>query len=79
MTWECAECDVAERRDTDRTSRIDGVCHHCGKPLCRKDQVLIADDAFAAAPGEASQEAVHCQECSRLRHSTHISLGRERR
>jgi hypothetical protein len=74
VTWECAECNVQ-----DRKKRIDGVCHHCGKPLCRDDQVLIPDDAFAALSGEASQEAVHCRVCRRQHHPGAISLGRERR
>jgi 5-methylcytosine-specific restriction endonuclease McrA len=70
VTWECAECN--------RQSRIDGVCHHCGKPLCRSDQVLIADDAFAASSGEASKVAVHCRACRRQHHPAGVPLGRER-
>lgn len=60
MAWECAECGISHRQ-----GRIDGACHHCGKTLCRNDQVLIADEAFAAGPGEASQAAVHCRACRR--------------
>ena len=74
MAWECAECNVQ-----DRKNRIDGVCHHCGKPLCRTDQVLIPDDAFAALSGEASGAAVHCRACRRQHHPRAVSLGRERR
>lgn len=74
MTWECAECNV-----DDRQNGIDGVCHHCGKPLCRSDQVLIPDEAFAASPGEASQLAVHCRACRRQHHSVGARLGRKRR
>jgi hypothetical protein len=74
MAWECAECGGGGRQH-----RIDGVCHHCGKPLCRDDQVLIADDAFAAAPGEASQAAVHCRACRRQHHRlAGVPLRRER-
>jgi len=73
VTWECAECNV-----DDRQNRIDGVCHHCGKPLCRHDQVLIADDAFATFSGEASQIAVHCKACRRQHHPRGVSLGRQR-
>lgn len=29
--------------------KIDVICHHCGKPLCQRHRVLIADDAFAFA------------------------------
>lgn len=74
MSWECAECSVQ-----DRKSRIAGVCHHCGKPLCRDDQVLIPDDAFAAMSGEADQVAVHCRACWRQHHPTAVTLGRESR
>lgn len=73
MTWECAECNV-----DDRQNRIDGLCHHCGKPLCRNDQVLIADDAFTSFPGEADQAAVHCRTCAGQHHLKGTSLGRRR-
>jgi hypothetical protein len=74
VTWECAECNVE-----DGQNKIDGVCHHCGKPLCRNDQVLIADDAFDASSGEASQVAVHCRECRKQHHQGAIPLQRQRR
>jgi hypothetical protein len=73
MTWECIECNVEDQR-----SRIDGVCHHCGKPLCRNDQVLIADDAFATFSGVASQVAVHCRACKRQHHLSAVPLGKQR-
>ena len=53
----------------NRRTRIDAVCHHCGKPLCREDRVLIADVAFAAFAGEAGTEAVHCRPCKRQHHN----------
>jgi hypothetical protein len=71
VTWECVECNVE-----DRQNRIDGVCHHCGKPLCRNDQVLIPDDAFSTFSGEASQVAVHCRACRRRYHPGSVSLGK---
>ncbi len=74
MTWECVECNVE-----DRQNRIDGVCHHCGKPLCRHDQVLIADDAFTASSDGASRVAVHCRACRKRHHPAAIPLRRERR
>lgn len=74
MTWECAECNAED----DRQNRVNGVCHHCGKPLCRHDQVLIADDAFATSSGGASQVAVHCRTCRRKHHLAGVSLERER-
>jgi hypothetical protein len=74
MTWECAECNAEER-----PKRIDGVCHHCGKPLCRSDQVLIPDNAFSASSGESSQVAVHCRACRRQHHPGSVSLDKEQR
>ena len=74
MTWECAECN-----SDDRQYPIAGICHHCGKPLCRDDRVLIADDAFAALTGDANQVAVHCRACKREHHPAGVSLSRERR
>jgi len=71
VSWECADCNTE-----DRKSRINGVCHHCGKPLCRSDQVLIADDAFATVLGGASQAAVHCRDCRRKHHLAGLPLGR---
>jgi hypothetical protein len=58
-------------------TRIDAVCHHCGKPLCRDDRVLIPDLVFATHPGGAGAEAVHCRSCRRRHHATmaDISLG----
>lgn len=74
MTWECAECNAH-----DRQAEIVGVCHHCGKPLCREDHVLIIDDAFAASSGEAGRAAVHCRSCRREHHPGSVSLERGRR
>lgn len=65
MTWECAECHAAEGRET----RIDAVCHHCGKPLCRDDRILVPDLAFAASTGDLGAEAVHCRACKRQYHN----------
>lgn len=70
MSWECIECNVEDRRN-----RINGVCHHCGKPLCRNDQVLIADDAFVTFSGGASLVAVHCRTCKRQHHPAAVPLG----
>ncbi len=74
MTWECAECHASEVRD-DRRTRIDWVCHHCGKPLCRDDRLLVPDLAFAHAAGEVGAEAVHCRSCKRRYHGTDLSIG----
>jgi hypothetical protein len=70
MAWECAECN-------DQSQKTVAVCHHCGKPLCANDLVVILDDAFAAVPGKASQEAMHCRGCRRERHPGSVSLGKQ--
>lgn len=70
MTWECAECHATEKHG----ARIDAVCHHCGKPLCRDDQELVPDLAFASASGEVGAEAVHCRSCKR-EHHVPIDIG----
>lgn len=64
MAWECADCHTPESQGT----RIDAVCHHCGKPLCREDRVLLPDYVFAASPGDVGAEAVHCRSCRREYH-----------
>jgi hypothetical protein len=68
MAWECAECNTPD-------SKIDAVCHHCGKPLCRDDRIVILDDAFAGVPGQRGTAAVHCRKCRRRYHSGAISLA----
>jgi hypothetical protein len=71
MAWECAEC---HRREGEEGIRIDAVCHHCGKPLCRDDRVVLADPAFAPGPRGAFPVAAHCQACKSLHP---MSLRRE--
>jgi hypothetical protein len=78
--WECAECN-------DQSQKPVAVCHHCGKPLCAKDLVVIFDDAFAAVPRKARRkaavprkarrEAVHCRNCRREHHLGSFPLRKE--
>jgi hypothetical protein len=70
VAWECAECNVKESADW----KIDAICHHCGKPLCRDDRVEIADNAFSSA-GSAGPTAVHCRACKRRNHAGAVPLG----
>lgn len=69
MTWECAEC----HRPEEKGVRIDAVCHHCGKPLCREDRVLVSDRAFTST-GEVGAEAAHCRSCKSEYHPRDISI-----
>lgn len=71
MAWECAECSRRE----DKQFRVDAVCHHCGRLLCRDDRVEIADIAFSSAPGKLGQAATHCRQCKRQYHAADIPLG----
>jgi hypothetical protein len=66
MTWECSECHRPEGKGV----RIDAVCHHCGKPLCLDDRVLISDNVFS----ELGAEAVHCRSCKNEYHPREITL-----
>ena len=75
MAWECAECGHRE----DRHVRVDAVCHHCGKLLCRDDRVEIADLAFAGTPGPIPRTAIHCRRCKQRHHVPDIPLSGERR
>lgn len=70
MVWECAECNVKESADR----KIDAVCHHCGKPLCRDDRIEIADNAFSNV-GSAGPTAIHCRACRRKHHASAVRLG----
>jgi hypothetical protein len=72
VSWECAECG----RKEDRVVRVDAVCHHCGKLLCRDDRIEIADSAFASTLGQLGLTATHCGGCKRQYHAADIPLGR---
>ena len=73
MAWECGECNARE----DRHTRIYAVCHHCGKPLCREDQVRIVDFVFADEPGPVGRIAVHCRPCMRRHHQIRLRRSRK--
>jgi hypothetical protein len=60
MPWECGECNARED--------VNAACHHCGKPLCKADQVWIADFVFSDEPGEIGRQAAHCRPCLRQYH-----------
>lgn len=58
MAWECADCGEKEQPG----NKIP-VCHHCGKPVCKRHREVIVDDAFSDGSGpETSRVAVHCLE-----------------
>lgn len=82
MAWGCADCN--DREDDQGTVVIDGICHHCGKPLCGKHQVKITDEAFAPSGSPlpkladlvlGEQTAVHCESCRRGHHGMGMFEG----
>jgi hypothetical protein len=59
MTWKCAICG-----ETDGVNGgiVNAVCHHCGRLLCRRHQIIIRDPAFSRDKGFRAS-AVHCPNC----------------
>lgn len=72
MAWECAECSSRETDDGD--VNINAVCHHCGKPLCRRDRVEFIDSAFSLEYGVTGRAAFHCRRCRRRHHRSLAAL-----
>ena len=62
MSWECAECGAVEGKDG---VKIEAMCHHCGKPLCQKHRLRVADEAFSSDSTPISRAAYHCDECKK--------------
>ena len=71
MGWECGECNAKETS----ANRIDAVCHHCGKPLCREHRIDIADNAFSRT-AMAVPRAAHCYPCRRKWHPGSPALSK---
>ena len=69
MTWRCAECGRSESKKI----KVDGVCHHCGKTLCRVHQRAHRDHAFHGL----LVEALHCRPCLKEHHGSSASLNSE--
>ena len=46
----CGVCQTEEK--------VEGLCHHCSRPLCAEDQIHWRDGAFSGRPG-----ALHCPDC----------------
>lgn len=66
MPWECGECGSQEGKK-DGEIMIDALCHHCGKPLCKKHRISIEDDAFSNT-STLSRQAFHCADCKKAYH-----------
>jgi hypothetical protein len=63
--WTCGNCGAVE--DRKGGARIDWVCHHCGKLLCKDCRDTIPDGGFARA-GAVPAQARHCADCYRRHH-----------
>lgn len=64
MAWECADCGEKEQPNMKIP-----VCHHCGKPVCKRHREMIQDDAFSARDdSNTSRVAVHCLDHKREFH-----------
>ena len=74
MSWKCAVCGLVDGRGD---TVVDAVCHHCGKPLCRKHQIELFDMAFSVTKVRERVWALHCAECRRSDHP--LALRRKRR
>ena len=62
--WECGECSLPEGGRV----KIDSVCHHCGKLLCRDHRRELPDDAFSGPVVSDGRTAVHCDDCIEAHH-----------
>jgi len=62
--WECGDCSLPE----EGAFRIDVVCHHCGKLLCKDHRRELPDEAFSGPLVSEHRIAVHCDECLELHH-----------
>jgi hypothetical protein len=72
MLWECGECGAMEGSDG---TKVQVVCHHCGKPLCQTHGMRIVDDAFSGGDAPTGRQAYHCDECKRANHPRAVILG----
>jgi hypothetical protein len=63
MTWECSDCGQKELGGSKIT-----VCHHCGRPVCKRHREMIDDDAFSWSDQVATRVAVHCLDCLQVFH-----------
>lgn len=70
MTWKCGVCGTM---DGQKNNPVDSVCHHCGKPLCARHQVVIVDRRFGFDRENSRPRAVHCRECKLKHHRFALS------
>ena len=57
----CTSCN--ERHGTEVFP--DHLCHHCGKPLCAKDTIVVQQDlAFSIHQDTPTAAAAHCKKCA---------------
>jgi hypothetical protein len=67
--WTCGVCNAVEgwrMEGTNEQARVDAVCHHCGKLLCRTHQQARIDEVFSQVGRAGQTEAMHCIDCQAL-------------
>ena len=72
MAWECGECN----RPESGAFRVQWICHHCGKLLCKDHRHLVRDGAFSGSTTTSTRTAVHCQDCRDAYHPAHLAHRR---
>ncbi|MEW5988033.1 MAG: hypothetical protein AB1791_15480, partial [Chloroflexota bacterium] len=54
------------------TAGVEVVCHHCGRPLCRRHRIQAMDRTLKNENGKNADgkkvSAYHCRECRRKYH-----------
>lgn len=76
MSWKCAVCGAVDGRDK---AVVNAVCHHCGKPLCDKHQIVVRDSAFGHEDDDPPVWAIHCKDCGHRYHKVAPRTRRERK
>lgn len=76
MSWKCVVCGELDGR---KGVVVNAVCHHCGKPLCIKHQVVLQDPAFGHDRENPRATAVHCKECWRKYHKVTSRQRKQRK
>ena len=76
MSWKCAVCGAQEG---EGDTLINGICHHCGKPLCQEHQIVLLDSVFGHDKENPRAEAIHCADCRRKYHRFVFGLRKRRK
>jgi hypothetical protein len=70
MAWECSDCGQKEPNGSKIT-----ICHHCGRPVCKRHRQMVDDDAFSWSDQAVTRVAVHCLDCWQIFHPQTVDGG----